>query len=93
MNGTKEDGKRALAAKELEAAQGGIHTYGKIQFTIKGRAITVFTAFLGMSADKGNWQLLIPRVFVLLLFWTMDSIYKGIQLAYVSRARDLETYL
>jgi hypothetical protein len=93
MTEINEDAKRALAIRELEAAQEGIHTYGKIQFTIKGWAITVFAAFLGVSANNGNWQLLIPCVFALLLFWALDSIYKVIQLAYISRARVLETYL
>ena len=87
------DGKRDLATKELEAAHEGIHTYGKVQFTIKGWAITVFAAFFGAAADKDMWQLLIPCFFALLLFWRLDSIYKGIQKAYISRAEDLETYL
>ncbi|MCG6867644.1 MAG: hypothetical protein LJE91_02620 [Gammaproteobacteria bacterium] len=90
---TKYNCKRDLASKELEAVQQGIHTYGKVQFTIKGWAITIFSAFLAVSVKDGSYILLFPCVFALVLFWFLDSIYKRIQLAYISRAKTLEEFL
>jgi hypothetical protein len=78
---------------EMDAVQEGIRTYGQVQFTIKGWAVTVFTGALAFALDKNEYRLFFLCVIAVLLFWVLDSIFKSIQEVYIIRATKIEEKL
>jgi hypothetical protein len=75
---------------EMDAVQEGIRTYGKVQFTIKGWAITVFTGVLAFALENDKPMLFPLCVIAVVLFWILDSIFKSIQTVYIKRATTIE---
>src|SRR5687768_8128939 len=79
-----------LLKKEMDAVQGGIASYGEVQFKIKGWAITIFSAFVFFALEHDQPALLLACTGVVLLFWLLDGFYKGLQEVYLDRAMEIQ---
>jgi hypothetical protein len=82
-----------LLKREMDAVQSGIRTYGQVQFTIKGWAITLFSGFIFFAAKEKQPVFLGLCAMAVILFWTLDAIFKSIQRVYIDRAVEIETWL
>ncbi|MCJ7706764.1 MAG: hypothetical protein MUO38_04005, partial [Anaerolineales bacterium] len=73
-----------------EAIEGHNHSF----FTIKGWAITLLTGFLIYSAQAGRPPLflILAMIFVLVLFWIQDCVFKSIQNVYIKRSIEIEAF-
>ncbi|UCF07686.1 MAG: hypothetical protein JSW28_08600 [Thermoplasmata archaeon] len=78
---------------EMEQLQKNMIAYGKSQFMIKGWAITLFSALLFFGSNEINLIFLLFGAVVVVLFWTLDSFFKHIQLVYIKRALEVERLL
>ena len=82
-----------LLKQEMATLQDGIKTYDGILFTIKGWAITIFSAFIFFAADKQKPIFLVICAVAVMLFWLLDAIYKSIQGVYIHRYNQIEEFL
>ena len=82
-----------LLKQEMGTLQEGIKTYDSLIFTIRGWAITVFSAFVFFAADKQKPIFLGLSAIAVILFWLVDSIYKSIQHVYIHRYNHIEKFL
>ena len=82
-----------LLKQEMDTLQSGIRTYDGTLFTIKGWAITIFSAFIFFAADKQKPIFLTFCAIAIVLFWLLDSIYRSIQRIYIKRYNQIERYL
>jgi hypothetical protein len=82
-----------LLKQEMDSVQKGIHTYGQLQFTIKGWAITLFSGFVIFALDKDMWVILVVGAAVVIFFWFLDASFKGLQKVYLDRAKKIERFL
>ena len=85
-----------LLEREMETVQGGIETYNRTIFAVKGLAMTLFTAFIAFVSSlsaKPGWVIFLAMGIILLLFWVLDAIFKSIQMVYITRSRDIEAKL
>ena len=82
-----------LLKQEMGTLQEGMKTYDGIIFTIRGWAITVFSAFVFFAADKQKPIFLGLSAIAVILFWLIDAIYKSIQNVYIHRYNDIEKFL
>ena len=73
--------------------QNGIRGYDSIVFTIKGWAITVFSAIILFAIDKQKPFLYLFCIASVLSFWLIDAYYKSTQNILISRYRKIETFL
>ena len=80
----------SLLQKEMEMLQNGIRGYDSIVFTIKGWAITVFSAIILFAVDKQRPFLYLFCIASVLSFWLIDSYYKSTQNILISRYRKIE---
>jgi len=87
------DYKFDLLKQEIDNLQNGIRNYDTILFTIKGWAITIFSAFVFFAVDKGQMVFLAFCALAVVLFWLLDSIYRSIQRVYIRRYNDIERFL
>jgi hypothetical protein len=82
-----------LLQKEMEMLQNAIRGYDSIVFTIKGWAITVFSAIILFAVDKQKPLLYLFCIASVLSFWLIDAFYKSTQNILISRYRKIETFL
>jgi hypothetical protein len=82
-----------LLKREMDAVQSGIRTYGQVQFTIKGWAITLFSGFIFFAAKEKQPIFLGLCALAVILFWILDVVFKSIQKVYIDRAVEIETWL
>lgn len=82
-----------LLLKEVDILQSAIREYDKTLFTIKGWAITIFSAFVFFIAEKGKPELLGLAALSMILFWVLDAIYKSFQRRFIYRYLYLEAFL
>ena len=82
-----------LLKQEIDVVQSGIRQYDGILFTIKGWAITIFSAFVFFAADKHQPKFLIFCTISVVLFWLLDSTYRSIQRIYIRRYNEIEQFL
>lgn len=68
-----------LFKKEMEMLQNAIRGYDTILFTIKGWAITVFSAMVLFAVDKQKPYLYWFCIASVLAFWFIDAFYKDTQ--------------
>lgn len=73
--------------------QNGIRGYDSIVFTIKGWAITIFSAIILFAVDKQKPFLYLFCVASILSFWLIDAFYKSTQNVLIYRYRKIETFL
>ena len=83
----------SLLQKEMEMLQNGIRGYDSIVFTIKGWAITVFSAIILFAVDKQKPFLYLFCIASILSFWLIDAFYKSTQNMLIHRYREIETFL
>jgi hypothetical protein len=82
-----------LVKMEMDTVRDGANNYGQVQFTVKGWAITLFSALSAFAFERNE-----PRIFwvsagVTILFFIVDLIFKGIQKVYLDRALEIEKAL
>ncbi|MDY7079787.1 MAG: hypothetical protein SXV54_23120 [Chloroflexota bacterium] len=82
-----------LLKQEMDTLQSGIRTYDGTLFTIKGWAITIFSAFIFFAADKQKPIFLAFCAMAIMLFWLLDSIYRSMQRIYIFRYNEIERFL
>jgi len=87
------DHKFDLLKQEIDNLQNGIRNYDTILFTVKGWAITIFSAFVFFAVGKGRSVFLAFCALAIILFWLLDSIYRSIQRVYIRRYNDIERFL
>lgn len=78
---------------EIETVQAGIKSYDSILFTIKGWAITIFSAFIVIALQVERPLYLVFCAASIILFWLIDTLFKVIQWIYRGRYLQLEKYL
>lgn len=61
--------------KHLDYIQNAISRMADTSFKIKGLAITVVSAFIGIYVKTSNINFLWALIFPLVLFWILDSYY------------------
>jgi hypothetical protein len=101
VKGSENGSDRKLSAEmkfeilkwEMSAVQDGMRTYGQVQFTIKGWAITVFSGFIFFAVKEDEPMFLILCAISVFLFWILDAIFKSIQKVYIIRAGTIELCL
>lgn len=81
--------------KEVDILQSAIRDYDKILFTIKGWAITIFSAFVFFIAreDDHEYLFLVMAALGTVMFWSLGLIYKSYQQRFLSRYNLIEKYL
>ena len=67
---------------KLDIVQNEKKRYGQIQFTVKGWAITVFSAICTISIKDSKLDLLLLAALSVTLFRILDAIFKGLQTIY-----------
>ena len=87
------DYKFELLKQEMEILQNGIRTYDSNLFTIKGWAITVFSAAIYFSLQARRPVYLVLSAASVLLFWMVDAVFKTVQRIYISRYNKIEQFL
>jgi hypothetical protein len=83
----------SLLQKEMEMIQNGIRGYDSIVFTIKGWAITIFSAIILFAVDKQKPFLYLFCIASVLSFWWIDAFYKSTQNILISRYATIEAFL
>jgi hypothetical protein len=83
----------SLLQKEMEMLQNGIRGYDSIVFTIKGWAITIFSAIILFAVDKQKPLLYLFCIASVLSFWWIDAFYKSTQNILISRYATIEAFL
>lgn len=82
-----------LLQKEMDMLQNGIRGYDSIVFTVKGWAITVFSAIILFAVDKQKPFLYLFCIASVLAFWLIDAFYKSTQNTLITRYKKIETFL
>ncbi len=82
-----------LLKQEMDMLQSGMRNYDGFLFTIKGWAISIFSAFIFFAADKQKPIFLGLCAISISLFWILDSLFKSIQNNYTHRYNQIEKYL
>lgn len=82
-----------LLKQEMETLQNGIRSYDTILFTIKGWAITIFSATTFFAIDKQRSLLYIFCAVSVVLFWLLDAVYESIQRILPQRYRRIEKFM
>lgn len=83
----------SLLQKEMEMLQNAIRGYYSILFTIKGWAITAFSAIILFAVDKQKPFLYLLCIASVLSFWWIDAFYKSTQNILISRYGKIEVFL
>jgi hypothetical protein len=83
----------SLLQQEMEMLQNGIRGYDSIVFTIKGWAITVFSAIILFAVDKHKPFLYLFCIASVLSFWLIDAFYKSTQNILINRYGKIEAFL
>ena len=81
-----------ILMKELAILQGRIDHYDESLFKIKSWAITIFSAFIIVSIKEGNPVFLAFCAIALLMFWSMEALFKKFQHILIKRCLDIEEY-
>ena len=87
------DYKFELLKQEMEILQNGIRAYDSNLFTIKGWAITIFSASVFFTAQAKQPVYLVFCAASILLFWIVDAVFKSAQRIYTSRYNKIEQFL
>ncbi len=82
-----------LLKQEIDILHSGIRSYDGVLFTIKGWAITVFSAFIVFTVDKQKPIFLVFCFISIILFWIIDSIYVRIQKIFIINYNSIEKFI
>jgi len=83
----------AILLKEWDHVQFHIGRYDTLLFTMRGAAITAFSALLAVSAAQDVPVLMLFGTIPILMLWTMDAIHKNLQRKFIDRGGEIERYL
>ena len=81
-----------LLMAEVKFIQSRIAAYDGIAFKIKGWAVTLWSAVVGLGAKEKAPLLVMASLPVLLVFWVLDAIFKGYQRRSMTRMGVLERF-
>jgi len=79
--------------KEWDFAQGQIGQFDSIAMTIRGWAVSVFSAMLAAAIALHNADLCLWTMMPIILFWLLDALFKSFQELVIDRSRKIEDYL
>lgn len=85
--------KIAFLSQEMDHLKNGIYKYDDILFKVKGWSVTIFTAMIALSLKEGNWHISLISILPIILFWSMDALYKSFQRKFIVRANKIEHYI
>ena len=80
---------KSLLEKGFEQIQGQINHLDEILFKIKASVITVWVALMGWSFTSGKTELVPLGIVVIIGFWLLESMFKGIQIRYIEISSNL----
>jgi hypothetical protein len=87
------DHKFELLKLEIQILQDAIRNYDTILFTIKGWAITLFSAVVFFSAQSAKPLYLVFCTASVLLFWVVDAVFKVTQRRLIERYSIIQSFL
>jgi hypothetical protein len=79
--------------KEWEFAQAQIGQFDTIAMSIRGWAVSLFSAMLAASITLKNPDLLCWAPVPIILFWLLDALFKSFQERVIERSHKIEAYL
>jgi len=68
-------------------------TFDTITFSVRGWAVSAFTAMLAVSASQKLPNLMLLAILPVVMFWLVDALYKSFQRNFMRRGREIEEYL
>ncbi len=87
------DHKFELLKLEIQILQDVIRNYETILFTIKGWAITLFSAVIFFTVQSTKPLYLVFCAFSVLLFWVVDAVFKVTQRKLIERYNVIQGFL
>lgn len=87
------DRKYDILMKEWGFIQDKVIKYDAIVFSIRGWAVSVWTACLIFAAKDDEPLIMLLCVIPLLVFWLVDSLNKSFQRKFIKRVNEIEEYL
>lgn len=88
--GSDADTLRKDLSAEYYAILNVITDYDQRLIVVKGWSVTLSLAAIGFGFEKGHYALFALAALTSLAFWYLDALYKGFQVRYYSRMRDIE---
>jgi hypothetical protein len=88
--GSDADDLRKDLSTEYYAILNVITDYDQRLIVVKGWSVTLSLAAIGFGFEKGHYALFALAALTSLAFWYLDALYKGFQIRYYSRMRDIE---
>lgn len=82
-----------LLKQEMACLQDSIRTYDSNLLTIKGWAITIFSAFVFFSAQAKRPAYLVFCAASVMLFWLVDALFKELQMVFIHRYNRIEHFI
>jgi len=92
MKFTKEESVGVLL-EEWRICEGAIRGYDEIGMKIKTWAITLFSGSIYLAISTSSPGIAIAFLPAAFAFWFFDALYKGYQLNFIARSRELSNYL
>jgi len=87
------DYQKQLLLQEIETIQSKISIYDNLSFTIKGWAVTLWSAIVIFGVKENNIEIIIVSIFVVLAFWILDTYFKIYQRRLTTRMGVIEDFL
>lgn len=82
-----------LLLKEIDLLQSGIQNHDVLVFTIKGWAVTGFSAFAFFAARERTPIYLGIGALTVVLFWGLEAFFKSFQRKFILRSNEIERFL
>lgn len=80
---------KALLEKGFDQVQKQIIHLDDILFKVKASAITVWVALMGWAITGSNTQIVLLGVVVIIGFWLLEAMFKGVQIRYIEISTNL----
>ena len=82
-----------ILLKEWEYLENKILKFDSIVFSIRGWAVSVYSACLIFAAKDNEPAIMILCIIPLLVFWATDALQKAFQRKFITRKQTIEDYL
>jgi hypothetical protein len=92
-NMTKEEIQLNLLKMELELVQRQMDKYDQLSVTTKTWTVTLWIASLGWYFQIKHQEIIFLAMFVVILFWFLDSMNKNLRQGYKRRRDEIATAL
>ena len=83
----------AMLEKGYDQVQTQIIHLDEILFKIKASAITVWVALMGWSFTSQKVEIIPLGVVVIIGFWFLEAMYKGVQIRYIEASKRLMAFV